>query len=218
MSAGMSTTRKVGLLSGTPGTDSTTERELLKKFEKSPVGERHDVLSRLGHFHRHQADRDDLANTVLDLMAEEQASQEQRAVLHLELGQKAQAAGAWHTALEQYALALSRSPQESRTLYLLYSNCAHCWNKLAFYSEAAHYSRLAIATDPKRHDAYNTLGISLKSQGDLAGAAWCFVEAIRVNPSDRHANQLLRELVIDYPMLTVQSPWIEAELELLERG
>jgi tetratricopeptide (TPR) repeat protein len=214
----MGKARMVRIPAGTPATDSKKEWELLKKFAESPAAERPDVLSSLSRFYLHEAKRADLANAVLKLMAEERASKEQRAALHLELGQKAQAEEKWHAALEQYALALSRSPQDSPILYLLYSNCAYCQNKLGFYSEAAYYSRLAIATDAKRHDAYNTLGISLKGQGDHTGAAWCFVEAMRVNPSDRQANQLLRELVIDHPTLTVQSPWIEAELELLERG
>ena len=218
MSRGMDTSRTVQLPPGIPVTDSKTERELLKRFDDSPDAERPDVLSSLSRFYRYQAKRRDLANAVLKLMAEEQASKEHRAALHLALGQKAQAEKKWAVALEQYALGLSRSPKECRTLYFLYSNCARSQNELGFYSEAAHYSRLAIATDSKRHDAYNTLGISLSGQGDFAGAAWCFVEAIRVNPSDRHAPQLLRELVIDHPTLTVHSPWIEEELDLLERG
>jgi hypothetical protein len=89
---------------------------------------------------------------------------------------------------------------------------------LGFHTEAEQYARLAIATDSKRYEAYINLGISLKAQRDVTGAAWCFIEALKANAFNLQAAERLRQLLIDYPTLPMQSPWIQLELELLERG
>ena len=148
----------------------------------------------------------------------QQPSSDDRALFHLALGQTAQAEGMWHEALEHYAMGLSSAPKEPRTLYLLYTNSAHCRNMLGMYAEAEKYCRLAIETDSKRHEAYINLGISLEHQRDMTGVAWCFVEALKANPFNLQAGERLRQLLIDYPTLPMQSPWIQRELELLERG
>jgi hypothetical protein len=116
------------------------------------------------------------------------------------------------------ALGLSRSPKKSGTLYLFYNNGAYCRNMLGFYAEAEQYARFALETDSKRHEAYINLGISLEHQRDVTGAAWCFVEALKANAFNLRAAELLRQLLIDYPTLPVQNPWIQMELDLLERG
>jgi tetratricopeptide (TPR) repeat protein len=144
--------------------------------------------------------------------------EERSALFHLELGKNAQSQNQWNAALEHYALGLSCAPKEPRTLYLLYNNGAHCRNMLGFYAEAEQYSRLAIGTDAKRHDAYINLGISLQGQHDVTGAAWCFVEALKANPFNLKAAELIRQLLIDHPTLPLRSPWIQQELDLLERG
>jgi tetratricopeptide (TPR) repeat protein len=144
--------------------------------------------------------------------------EERSALFHLELGENAQDRKAWGVALEHYALGLSCAPKEPRTLYLLYNNGAHCRNMLGFYAEAEQYARLAIETDSKRPEAYINLGISLEHQRDMTGAAWCFVEALKANPFNLQAAERLRQLLIDYPTLPMQSPWIQMELDLLERG
>jgi hypothetical protein len=144
--------------------------------------------------------------------------EERSALFHLELGKNAQSQNQWGAALEHYALGLSCAPKEPRTLYLLYNNGAHCRNMLGFYAEAEHYSRLAIGTDAKRHDAYINLGISLQGQHDVSRAAWCFVQVLKTNPFNLKAAQLIRQLLIDHPTLPLRSPWIQQELNLLERG
>ena len=148
----------------------------------------------------------------------EHRSSNDTALFHLALGQAAQAEGMWQEALEHFVMGLSCAPKEPRTLYLLYNNGAHCRNMLGFYAEAEQYARLAIETDAKRHEAYVNLGISLEHQRDVAGAAWCFVEALKANAFNLRAAECLRQLLIDYPTLPIQSPWIQMELDLLERG
>jgi tetratricopeptide (TPR) repeat protein len=132
--------------------------------------------------------------------------EERSALFHLELGKDAQDGKQWRVALEHYALGLSCAPKEPRTLYLLYNNGAHCQNMLGFYTEAEKYSRLAVATDPRRYEAYINLGISLQGQGDVIGAVWCFVEALKLNPFNLQAAEVLRQLLIDHPTLPLRSP------------
>jgi tetratricopeptide (TPR) repeat protein len=209
---------KLQLPPGLPVTDSEREQNLIQALEQCPEGhDRAEVLWKLSRFYHYQAHRSDLATALLDLMTKERVRDERRAAFHLAIGQKAQGQQKWDVALEHYALGLSRSPKEPRTLYLLYNNGAHCRNMLGFYAEAEQYCRLAIATDSKRHEAYINLGISLEGQRDVTGAAWCFVEALKANPFNLQAAELLRQVLIDYPTLPIQSPWIQLELDLLER-
>ena len=63
-----------------------------------------------------------------------------------------------------------------------------------------------------------TSGSLLKANEMLRARAWCFVEALKANPFNLQAAELLRQLLIDYPTLPLQSPWIQLELDLLERG
>jgi tetratricopeptide (TPR) repeat protein len=144
--------------------------------------------------------------------------QERCALFHLELGKNAQDRKEWGMALEHYAQGLSCAPPEPRTIYLLYNNGAHCRNMLGLYAEAEQYARLAIKTDSKRHDAYVNLGISFEGQRDVISAAWCFVEALKLNPFNLQAAERLRQVLIDYPTLPIRSPRIQLELDLLERG
>ena len=144
--------------------------------------------------------------------------EERSALFHLELGKSSQDRKEWRVALEHYAMGLSCAPQEPRTIYLLYNNGAHCRNMLGLYAEAEQYARLAIKTDSKRHEAYVNLGISFEGQRDVTSAAWCFVEALKANPFNLQAAERLRQLLIDYPSLPIQSPRIQLELDLLERG
>jgi tetratricopeptide (TPR) repeat protein len=161
---------------------------------------------KLSRYYHYQAYRRDLANSLVDLMTKEREGDERTAALHLAEGQKAQAQQSWGLALEQYALGLSRSPKQAATLYLLYNNGAHCRNMLGSYTEAEQYARLAIETDSKRHEAYINLGISLEHQRDVIGAVWCFVEALKLNPFNLQAAEVLRQLLIDHPTLPLRSP------------
>ena len=204
---------------GLPVTNSEREQNLIHALEQCPQGQkRAEVLWKLSLFCHYQAYRSDLAGSLVDLMTKERDSDERIAAFHLATGQNAQAQQKWSLALEHYALGLSRSPKNSGARYLLYNNGAHCRNMLGFYAEAEQSARLAIATESKRHEAYINLGISLEHQRDMTGAAWCFMEALKVNAFNLQAAERLRQLLIDYPTLPMQSPWIQLDLELLERG
>jgi tetratricopeptide (TPR) repeat protein len=152
------------------------------------------------------------AAAKLPLAKDIPASVLERAIACLAHGEVAEAKEQWELALEHYGMGLSLSPKESRTAYLLFSNAGHCLNRLGFYADAESYCRRAIAIDSKRHEAYRNLGISLQGQGNLRGAAWAWVEAIKATPSDPLAVDLLKHLLNERPSLLLQCPWIEQEL------
>jgi tetratricopeptide (TPR) repeat protein len=201
-----------------PATDSSAQRLLHILRQSHEVDQRPEVLPSPRRLYLNPSRRTNLSTALLELRTEDPVSNERRAFFHLVLGQKAQGEEKWDVALEHYACGLSCLPKRPRTLYLLYSNSALCRNMFGFYSEAEQYCRLAIAIDPRRHHAFKNLGVSLRGQGDFAGAAWFFLEAMRKNRSDCQALELFRDLLVDHPMLPLQNPWLEDELEYLERG
>ena len=107
-------------------------------------------------------------------------------------------------------------PKDTKTGYFLFNNAAHCLNALELYSEGESYCRRAIDIDPTRPEAYRNLAVSRRGQGNLTGSALCLVEAIKINPSDNSAVQLLKQLLTDHPTLSLQCSQIARELELIE--
>jgi tetratricopeptide (TPR) repeat protein len=136
---------------------------------------------------------------------------------YLARGEMAEAEEKWGLALEHYGIGLSLLPKDTKTGYFLFNNAAHCLNALELYSEGESYCRRAIDIDPTRADAYRNLAVSRRGQGNLRGSALCLVEAIKINPSDDSAVQLLKQLLTDHPTLSLQCSQIARELELIER-
>jgi tetratricopeptide (TPR) repeat protein len=199
---------------GIPATNSQTESKLLRALQQcSDAEKRIDLLWTLSQFYFYQAKRNDLATALLNSVSNKHSGNEQRAVFHLALGQIAQSEKQWDVALEHYAIGLSRSPRQPRTLYLLYNNSGYCQNMMGFHAEAKEYCRLAIAVDSNQHDAYKNLAWALKHQGDFKGAAWSLIEAMKLKPSNRDIARLLKELLTDHPELSLQCPWIMQELD-----
>ena len=135
---------------------------------------------------------------------------------YLARGEVAEAEEKWGLALEHYGIALSLLPKDTKTVYFLFNNAAHCLNALDLYSEGESYCRHAIEIDPTRPEAYKNLAVSCHGQGNLRGSALCLVEAIKINPSDERAVQLLKQLLTDHPTLSLQCSQIARELELVE--
>jgi tetratricopeptide (TPR) repeat protein len=136
---------------------------------------------------------------------------------YLARGEIAEAEEKWGLALEHYGIALSLLPKDTKTGYFLFNNAAHCLNALELYSEGESYCRRAIDIDPRRPEAYRNLAVSRRGQGNLRGSALCLVEAIKINPSDNSAVQLLKQLLTDHPTLSLQCSQIARGLELIER-
>ncbi|HEU4345307.1 MAG TPA: tetratricopeptide repeat protein, partial [Candidatus Binatia bacterium] len=93
----------------------------------------------------------------------------------------------------------------------LANNAAYCLNELRRYSEAERYCRRAIEINSELHYAYKNLGISLRGQGNLIGAAWAWVDATKANPVDPKAFMFLQELVKEHPDLLARCDWVVEE-------
>ena len=136
--------------------------------------------------------------------------------VYLARGEVAETEEQWGFALENYGIGLSLLPKDTTTVYFLFNNAAHCLNALQLYSEGESYCRRAIEIDPTRSEAHKNLAVSRRCQGNLRGSALCLVEAIKMNPSDKHAVQLLKQLLTDHPTLSLQCSQIARELEVIE--
>ena len=91
---------------------------------------------------------------------------------------------------------------------MLHNNIAFCLNQLNRHVEAEKYCRAAIDLDWTRASAFRNLGISLKGQGNLIGAAWVLVEAINADPGDTRARAIVEQVVKGNPNLAAQCPWL----------
>jgi Flp pilus assembly protein TadD len=96
---------------------------------------------------------------------------------------------------------------------VLHNNIAFCLNQLNRHVEAEKYCRAAIDIDWTRASAFRNLGISLKGQGNLIGAAWVLVEAINADPGDTRARQIVEQVIKADPSLSVHCPWLSGALD-----
>ncbi|MGZ8425559.1 MAG: hypothetical protein ACXWYD_11465 [Candidatus Binatia bacterium] len=138
---------------------------------------------------------------------------ENKAHCHLALGQIATDEKRFAAALEHFDAALALRPEKSKVKYVLHNNIAFCLNQLNRHVEAEKYCRAAIDLDWTRASAFRNLGISLKGQGNLIGAAWVLVEAINADPGDTRARQIVEQVVKADPSLSVQCPWLNGALD-----
>lgn len=137
---------------------------------------------------------------------------EQSAHCYLALGQIATDEQRYEDALKNFTAALDLSPKKRKIRYVLQNNIAYCMNALCRFQEGEKHCRLAIEVDWTRASAYRNLGISLNGQGNVAGAAWALVEAVRADATDTRAANLLQKLISLHPILAIQCPWISRAL------
>jgi tetratricopeptide (TPR) repeat protein len=210
----MSSSIRAPLPPGIPATRTRVEQEILKAIdEASEAKERKVALWRLALFYHEQAKRSDLAGAVLQLMIQEFDGPENTAVVYYALGRIAQADEKWAVALEQYEKGLLELPKQPDTLYFLRNNAGFCLNALGRFSEGERYCRWSLEINSSRPNAFKNLGISLYGQGNLRGAAWCWLEALNVDPDYLQARKLLNELLIEHPTIQAQCAWIQQQLQ-----
>jgi len=193
---------------GIPATHSDTERTLIKALERTNGEPRALALWDLAVFYHKKAGRSDLTIVILELIIKESNDPERSALAYLVLGHIAQTNDKWVTALEHYEHGLLLTSERSQTAYFLCNNAGYCLNALHNYDTGESFCRRAIEIDSKEPYAFTNLGISLCGQNDFKGAAWCWFEAIKVSPSQRHTAELLKQLLAKYPELKLQCPWI----------
>ncbi len=208
-----------GLPGGLPVTDNDAEDALLEKVAHSTGEEqRAEALWHLMFFYRYHVRRNDLSVTLLKLMIEESTSTERSAIYYLALGQIAEAEKNWDLAVVHYQKGRDLSPTNPETSYFLNNNLGFCLNALSHYAEAADSCRRAIQIDSERYNAFKNLGIALYGQGKLLAAAWAWVDATKLNPTDSNALNMLKSLVKRHPDLLTQSDWIFSELWKRDRA
>lgn len=150
---------------------------------------------------------------LLDGFIKADHSSENKAHCHLALGQIATDEKRFAGALDHFNSALALRPEKRKVRYVLHNNIGFCLNQLNRHVEAEKYCRTAIDIDWTRASAFRNLGISLKGQGNLIGAAWVLVEAINTDPTDSRARQIVEQLVKANPGLTMQCPWLTSSLD-----
>jgi len=150
---------------------------------------------------------------LLEAFIKSDRNAENKAHCHLALGQIATDEKRFAVALQHFNSALALKPEKRKVKYVLHNNIGFCLNQLARYVEAERYCRNAIDIDWTRASAFRNLGISLKGQGNLIGAAWVLVEAINADPTDTRARQIVEQVVKGNPSLSVQCPWLNSALD-----
>lgn len=155
---------------------------------------------------------------LLDGYIKSNHNSENKAHCHLALGQIATDERRFAVALEHFNSALALRPEKRKVKYVLHNNIGFCLNQLNRHVEAERYCRAAIDIDWTRASAFRNLGISLKGQGNLIGAAWVLVEAINTDPNDARSRQIVEQLVKTNPGLTMQCPWLNGSLDSENRA
>ena len=209
----MSASARLPLPPGIPGTGIRLEQQIVAAVEAATQAhERKEALWELVLFYHEHAKRNDLATAVLRLMIEEFDDPENTAVAYYVFGRMAQAEENWAVALKHYENGLAQLPRQPLTLYFLRNNAGYCLNAAGRFVEGERYCRWAVEVSSGRPDAFNNLAISLYAQGDFQGAAWCWVEALKVDPNYAQARTLLSELLLKHPAMKEQCTWIQQEL------
>ena len=186
-----------------------TERLLLERLKNSVSGEDYFrwMLFVVGYYR--SVKRIESAIALLQGFLNKQiADGEKKAHCQLALGQIATDDQRIEAALEHFQAALECEPKKKKITYVIHNNIGYCLNRLARYKDAEKHCRMAIEVNWKRASGYRNLGISLQGQGDLTGAAWVFVEAIKLEVSDERARALLEKFVAEHPAMMVRCPWI----------
>lgn len=205
----MSTIDKKNLTqeSSLPGQD--TERLLLERLKNSTTEEDYFrwMLFVVGYYR--SIKKVDLAVELLeDFLKKKVADDEKNAHCQLALGQIATDDQRLEAALDHFQAALVFEPSKKKIAYVIHNNIGYCLNRLERFTEAEQHCRTAIEINWKRASGYRNLGVSLQGRGDLAGAAWALVEAIKLEVSDERARALLEKFIAEHPAMIVRCPWI----------
>jgi tetratricopeptide (TPR) repeat protein len=184
-----------------------TEKLLLERLENSSTKDDHFrwMLFVVGFYRGINKIKE--ATELLEAFIQASKDFEQAAHCHLALGQIATDEQRLEDALKHFTQALELSPKKRKVAYVLHNNIGFCLNTLARFVEGEIHCRNAITIDWTRASGYRNLGVSLQGQGNLRGAAWALVEAIRADAADDRATLLLEKLVASNPILAVQCPW-----------
>jgi tetratricopeptide (TPR) repeat protein len=152
------------------------------------------------------------AFALVQQLVEKANSLEEKARFCLAMGQLMEQMGNYEMAVRYYREALALEPVGGGTWYFINNNLGYCLNHFQRFAEAEPYLRRAIEIDPNRANAFKNLGISLQGQGDYAGAAQCYIKAVRVNAADPRALRHLEQLLQQHPAVSIELPDVGEQL------
>ena len=203
----MSITDKKNTVQSLPEPSQDTEGLLLDRLKNSKSDEDYFrwMLFVVGFYRG--INKIESATSLLEGYIQMSRNPEQSAHCHLALGQIATDERKLEIALEHFTAALDLAPKKRKVGYVLHNNIGYCLNNLGRFNEGEKHCRTAIEMDWTRASGYRNLGISLQGQGDLIGATWALAEAVKTEPSDNRARQLLDRLLADHPKVAIQCPW-----------
>ena len=204
----MSTSDKKTATTEIAGPEQHTEKMLLERLKNSATEEDYFrwMLFVVGFYRG--INKLGAATVLLKDFIKQSRNDEQKAHCQLALGQMATDENCLEAALNHFQAALVFQPKKKKVGYVLHNNIGYCLNTLGRYTEGEKYCRIAIEINWTRASGYRNLGVSLQGQGNLIGAAWAYVEAVKAEVSDPRARALLEKLLAEHPTIIIRCPWI----------
>ncbi len=205
----MSTVDKKNVTQENISPSQDTEKLLLERLKNSTTEEDYFrwMLFVVGYYR--SIGKIDSATILLEnFLKKKVADDEKNAHCQLALGQIATDSQHLEAALGHFQAALEFEPRKKKITYVIHNNIGYCLNQLGRFADAESHCRTAIELNWKRASAYRNLGVSLEGQGELTGAAWVLVEAVKLEVSDERARALLEKFIAEHPALIVRCPWI----------
>ncbi|MBM3254606.1 MAG: hypothetical protein FJZ16_10155 [Candidatus Omnitrophica bacterium] len=117
------------------------------------------------------------------------------------LGQVCEGKKDFNRASKYYIKSIGLGVQDAWLNYYQRNNLAFCYNFRMAYKKAEVLCREAIQINPKAHNAWKNLGVSLEFQGRHFEAARCYLTAMRLNAIDQRAAMHLKRMLDRQPLL-----------------
>jgi tetratricopeptide (TPR) repeat protein len=152
--------------------------------------------------------RQELAAQYISLLMSLTDDPERQAAYWLALGQSMEKIHNYEEAVNYYKQAFSMEPTGTGSWYFINNNLGYSLIQLGQFVDAEPYCRAAIETDPRMHNAYKNLGLSLQGQGRYPEAARSYIQAISANAADPRALRHLEGLLEEHPDLVSEVPEI----------
>jgi len=185
-------------------TAGVAEKRLLIQLHKKLTAYE-EAVWQLARFYSH-TDRQELAAQWVQQLLTLTTDQDKKASYYLALGQFKEQRKDFHAAIDFYKQGISTTTTNVATAYLLHNNLGYSLIQEEEYLNAETCCRRAIAIDPKRHNAYKNLGLSLEGQGKYLEAARAYIKAVQKHATDARALHHLEDLVRRQPQITRMIP------------
>jgi hypothetical protein len=125
---------------------------------------------------------------------------------HLARGEIAEADEEWGLALEHYGIGLSLLPEDTRTVYCLFNNAAHCLNARVYPR-----GELPLSRYRNRRDAtWSLQNLAFPLRGKVTEGSIVLGQSHQNEPSDERAVQFLKQLLTDHPPCRSTAPRLPA--------